>query len=268
VTCVHSRGLKSAVRTDDTIPMGQDKTSVIDATTTTVQTTTPPSVRRNRRLAVAGAVLAVAAGAIAWITVGTDPASADREVTGKGTASASASSPSAAAPSLSAVPTSADPSATAPSAGTAPPAKTGSGNTSAPAPPPAGWEPRTFQGVTFAVPPGAQAADVLDPGNADAPASFVWTGPSVGEGINAQITVWIYTADQAPTLGAEFQPIAVRGADQAHMRTGATGSEPPLTAADVHILSGGRYINVVGMFAAGPAGEQMVHDLVASLSIG
>src|SRR4051794_27973173 len=177
--------------------MGQDQTSVIDATTTTVQTT-PPSVRRNRRLAVAGAVLAVAAGAIAWITVGTDPASADRQATGKAAASASVSSPSASAPSLSAAPTSAGPSASAPSAGTAPSAKTGSGNAPAPAPLPAGWEPRTFQGVTFAVPPGAQSADVLDPGNADAPASFVWTGPSVGDGINAQITVWIYTADKAP----------------------------------------------------------------------
>ena len=265
---MHSLGLKSEARTDDTIHMGQDETSVIDARTTAVDTASPPVPRRSRRLAVAAAVVAVAAGAIVWITVGGAPASPDRQATGKAAASASASSPSDAAPSLSPAPTSADPSANAPSAGTASSAATGSAGVTAPAPLPAGWESRSFQGVTFAVPPGAQAADVLDPGNADAPASFVWTGPAVGDGVDAQITVWIYSADKAPTLGAEYQPITVPGADQAHLRTGATGSEPPLTAADVHILSGGRYINLVGMFAAGPTGEQTVRDLVASLSLG
>jgi hypothetical protein len=248
--------------------MGQDQTSVIDAKTTTVETTSPLNVRPHRRLAVAVAVVAVAAGAIVWITAGGDTASADREASGKAAASASASSPSDVAPSASAAPTSANPSANAPSVGSAPFAKAGSGSAPAPASLQAGWESRTFQGVTFAVPPGAQSPDVLDPGNADAPPSFVWTGPAVGDDINAQITVWIYTADKAPTLGAEYQPITVPGADKAQLRTGATGSEPPLTAADVHILSGGRYINLVGMFAAGPAGEQMVRDLVASLSLG
>jgi hypothetical protein len=248
--------------------MGQDQTSVIDATTTTVGTTTPPVVRRGRRWAVAAAVVAVAAGAIVWITAGGDPASADRQATGAVRSSEAAPLPSLAAPSESAVATAPDASPSAPSVGSAPSAKAGTAGAPAPAPVPAGWESRTFQGVTFAVPPGALSPDVLDPGNADAPPSFVWTGPSVGDGINAQITVWIYTADKAPTLGAEYQPITVPGADKAQLRTGATGSEPPLTAADVHILSGGRYINLVGMFAAGPAGEQMVRDLVASLSIG
>lgn len=249
--------------------MGQDQTSVIDATTTAVGTTTPPSVRRNRRLAVAAAVLVVAAGTVVWSTVGTDPASADRQASGKAAASStSASSPSGAAPSESAAPTSAAPSATAPGARTASSAGTGSPTAAAPAPIPAGWESRTFQSVTFAVPPGAVAPDVQDPGSADVPPSFVWTGPAIGDGANAQITVRISPADQAPALGPEYQVITVPGADQGHLRTGAIDSQPPMTAGDVHILAGGTFINVTGMFAAGPAGEQMVRDLVASLRIG
>jgi hypothetical protein len=260
--------LKSDARTVDTIRMGQDQTSVIDAQTTTVGTTTPRAGRRNRRLAVGAAVLAVAAGAVVWTTVGTDPASADRQASGTAGASASVSSPSDAAPSESAAPTSADPGASAPSAGTASSAGAGSASAAAPAPPPAGWEPRTFQGVTFSVPPGAVAPDVQDPGSADVPPSFVWTGPSVGEGVNAQITVRIFPADQAPALGPEYQAVTVPGADQGHLRTGVIDSQPPMTAVDVHVLAGDRFVNVAGMFAAGPAGEQMVRDLVASLRIG
>ncbi|HEV7186971.1 MAG TPA: hypothetical protein VGN28_03680 [Blastococcus sp.] len=242
-------------------------TSVIDPKTTTGGTTTPPSLRRNRRLAVAAAVLAVAAGAVVWITVGTDPASADRHTTAQATASRSAAAPSLAAPSGSPAPTApaaADPAVTAsaaPSAAKAP-------NSAAVAPAPAGWESRTFQGVTFSVPPGAVAPDAQDPGNADVPPSFVWTGPSVGDGSNAQITVRILPADQAPTLGSEYQVVTVPGADQAHLRTGSIDSQPPMTAVDVNIVAANRFINVTGMFAAGPVGEQMVRDLVASLRIG
>lgn len=247
--------------------MGQDSTSVIDARTTTVGTTTPPSVRRHRRLAVAAAVLALAAGATAWITVGTDSASADRQAPGQARASASAAASPDAAPSSSAAPTAADPSANA-VAGSPSSAATGPATAAAPAPAPAGWEPRTFQGLGFSVPPGAVAPDVQDPGNADVPPSFVWTGPAVGDGANAQITVRVFPADQAPALGPEYQSLTVAGAEQAHLRTGAIDSQPPMTAVDVHILAGGRFINVAGMFASGPAGEQMVRDLVASLRIG
>lgn len=256
--------------------MGHDQTSVIDATSTTtaVQTTTPPSVRRNRRLAVAAAVLAVAAGAGAWITAGTGPAAADRPTTGQAAASTSAAAPSLADPSGSPAPTATDPSATAdataaaPAPGTASARSTGSAGSPAAAPVPSGWESRTFQGVTFSVPPGAQAPDAQDPGNADVPPSFVWTGPSLGGGTTAQITVRIQPAAQAPALGSEYQPITVRGAEQAHARTGAIASQPPMTAVDVQLIAGGRFIDVVGMFAAGPAGDQTVRDLIASLSVG
>lgn len=252
--------------------MAHDQTSVIDAATTTVGTTAPPSVRRLRRLGVSAAVLAVAAGATVWLTVGTDTASADRTAPGKAGATASAASPSDAAPGVPADPSvpaapAADPSATGASAATS---STGAGPTSAaaPVPAPAGWESRSFQGVTFSVPPGAVAPDVQDPGSADLPPSFTWTGPSIGEGANAQITVRVAAADKAPALGPEYQSITVPGAEQGHMRTGTIDSQPPMTAVDVQILAGSRFINVTGMFASGPEGEQMVRDLVASLRLG
>ena len=50
--------------------------------------------------------------------------------------------------------------------------------------------------------------------------------------------------------------------------TGRTGFEPPTVTVDVHMLTGGRYVNLVATFAAGPEGEQMARDLIASLSIG
>jgi hypothetical protein len=41
-----------------------------------------------------------------------------------------------------------------------------------------------------------------------------------------------------------------------------------MTAVDVQVLAGSRFISIVGMFAAGPEGEQMVRSLLASLSVG
>jgi hypothetical protein len=133
---------------------------------------------------------------------------------------------------------------------------------------PAGWEGRTFQGVTFAVPPGATQPDLVDPGNADAPAFFSWTGPSLGGEIYSHISMWVSPASGAPTLGTEYQAITVPGADRAHMWTGPTGGQPASTTVDVHVVAGSRYINLTATVAAGAAGEQTIRDLVASLAVG
>lgn len=133
---------------------------------------------------------------------------------------------------------------------------------------PAGWESRTFQDVTFAVPPGATRPDLVDPGNADAPALFTWTGPSLGGGFFSYVSMWIYPADGAPTLGPEYQPISVPGADKANMWTGPTGGDQASTTVDVHVVAGSRYINLNAAVPAGAAGEQMVRDLVASVAVG
>jgi hypothetical protein len=256
--------------------MGSNGTSVTDEQTTVASG--PPAadarpagrtrMRRPRVLALSAAVAAVAAGAVVWSTAGAHPVSADRRDAGTTRADASATASDTPSEPTAAVAT--DPAGAATIASSAPSsAKAAGPSASAPvaAVPPAGWEPRTFQGVTFAVPPGAQTPDTMDPGNADAPALFAWNGPSLGEDTNAQVTVWIHPAADAPALGPEYQSLPVPGADQAHFRTGPTGSEPATVAVDLHIVKGGRFVNIVAVFAAGPAGEQMVRDLLASVSI-
>ena len=47
-----------------------------------------------------------------------------------------------------------------------------------------------------------------------------------------------------------------------------TGTDPASITVDVHMLTADRRINLVAMFPPGPAGEQMVRDLIASVSIG
>jgi hypothetical protein len=275
---VPAAALKSDAETTDPFCMGRDETSVIDVQPTVgseQQTpaagTTPPAPaarpRRRRILVGATAVAAVAAAAVVWSTVGGDTAAADRGDTGTTRAEESAAAPSeaTASESAAAVETAAPQAATG--AGAAPSAAASPSAPKAEAPP-AGWETRSFQGVSFSVPPGAQSPDVTDPGNADAPALFMWNGPSLGGDVSSQIAVWIHPAGDAPTLGTDYQVITVPGADQAHMFTGPIGSEPPSVGVDMHIIAGDRFINIVGQFAVGSAGEQMVRDLIASVSVG
>ena len=162
-------------------------------------------------LAVASAIAAL----VVWIFGGNDPATTERAAT-------DVTRPAATAPvtTESAPTTAADTTAPAPAPAPDAPAATGTAAPSTPAAAttslPAGWEPRTFQGVTFAVPPGATQPDLVDPGTADAPALFSWTGPSLGGEVYSHVSMWIYSAGGAPTLGPEYQPITVPGADQAH----------------------------------------------------
>ena len=179
-------------------------------------------------------------------------------------------------------PTTSDPVLAAPANPTAPVGTTAAGTqapgastSAAPAPAgsgtsglPSGWEARTFEGVTFAVPPGATQPDVVDPGNADAPALFSWNGPNLGGEVYSHVSMWIYATGQAPTLGAEYQAITVPGADKAHMWAGPTGGGQASITVDVHIVAGGRDINLNAAVAPGAAGEQMVRDLVASVVVG
>jgi hypothetical protein len=165
---------------------------------------------------------------------------------------------------------------TAPAGTTAATEAPGASTSAAPAPAPAGsgtsglpsgWETRTFEGITFAVPPGATQADVVDPGNADAPALFSWNGPSLGGEVYSHVTMWVYATGDAPTLGSEYKAINIPGADKAHMWTGPTGGQASTTV-DVHIVAGSRYINLNAAVASGTAGEQTVRNLIASVVVG
>jgi hypothetical protein len=238
---------------------------------------TPDGERREPRdrveIALLAVVTAVAAAAIATVVVvtsgGDDSSTADAAIRTPAVTAGATTDPAVPTPGTATDPAPTTTAGTpAPGDATTPAAGSPGAATSATAAQAAGWEPRTFQGVTFAVPPGATAPDLADPGNADAPALFSWTGPSLGGEIYSHVSMWIYPADGAPTPGPEYQSITVPGADQARMWTGPTGSEPASITVDVHVLAGSRFINVVATVAPGAAGEQTVRDLVASLAVG
>ncbi len=254
--------------------MGQlDNASVTDRPTADLgaprPAPTPIDEPRDRGwIALLGIGVAVVVTAVVVIlTSGSDDPSptptADRTPVATATATLDPALPAPASPTAGAAATTGAPApgtASAPAAGSTAAAPGGAA--------PAGWEARTFQGVSFRVPAGATQPDLTDPGNADAPALFNWTGPSLGADAFAHVSVWVQSAANAPTLGPEYTAITVPGASQARMWTGPTGAEPVTTTVDVHVLAGDRFINVVGTFASGAAGEQAVRDLVASLSVG
>jgi hypothetical protein len=250
----------------DSAPVTDRPTSVLGAARP-APAAEPEPRRRGPIVAVALVTAAAATAAVVVLTSGGDDPAPTRATDAVRTPAATATldpvlpAPASPAPGVATPPTTPAPGAApAPGAGTpAPGASTSL---------PAGWENRTFQGVTFAVPPGATQPDLVDPGNADAPALFSWTGPSLGSETFSFVSIWIYPADGAPTLGPEYTAITVPGAERAHMWTGPTGNEPASTTVDVHVLAGDRFINLTAALAPGAAGEQMVRALVASLTIG
>jgi hypothetical protein len=95
--------------------------------------------------------------------------------------------------------------------------------TSAPVEPaavePAAWDTRNFMGLTFAVPPGARTADVVD----DAPVSqwegptFTWNGPLLGGDEYSFVSVEVtdtYEGGLPPLDGGDWY--TVPGADDAY----------------------------------------------------
>jgi hypothetical protein len=249
---------------------GTDRTSVLDSPRPRPPAVEPREPRDRGFFAlVAVGVAAVVTAVVVVATSGGDEPStvADEAVRTPAVTAPATTDPVLDAPANPTAPvgtTAAGTQAPGSSSSAAPaPAPAGSGTTGLPT----GWEARTFEGVTFAVPPGATQPDVVDPGNADAPALFSWNGPSLGGEVYSHVSMWIYATGEAPTLGAEYQSISVPGADTAHMWTGPTGGQASITV-DVHIVAGGRYINLNAAVAPGAAGEQTVRDLVASIVVG
>jgi hypothetical protein len=142
---------------------------------------------------------------------------------------------------------------------------------------PNGWEPRTFQGVTFAVPPGARSADSVT----DLPVSswtdgpsLVWNGPHLGGDLYSSVNVTITQAFEGglPPRGGGHA-FSVPGAEVAYgnietsqMSDGVAQAER--TVVWLAMLDGDRVVHLDAVFDGGPAGEQMAQDLVASLALG
>lgn len=253
--------------------MTDDKTSVLDtrptqADDTGAQPTDVPTLNWRVPVALLAAASVIAA-LVVWFFGGDDPATTERAAADR--TSAGVTLPTAAAPVTT------DPAATTPAPA---PVDAPAPLTAAPAPgtavqsapgtttsQPAGWEPRTFQGVTFAVPAGARMPDVVDEGGNGASPLFAWNGPAIGGDMYSQVSMWVLPADGA-TPPDVYQPVSVPGAGQAFVLIGPGGTQPETITVDLHMLTADRHINLFGMFAAGPAGEQMVKDLIASVVVG
>ncbi len=143
---------------------------------------------------------------------------------------------------------------------------------------PADWEHRTFQGITFTVPPGARAEDTIDPRPVnnfmDGP-SLTWNGPALGGGEYSHVKVMIvetYEGGMTPAGGGEW--FTVPGADSAYGGidhwTGTDESGPTVESWTfwLQVLAGDRQILVSGTFPGGDAGDQMARDLFASIVVG
>lgn len=141
---------------------------------------------------------------------------------------------------------------------------------------PAGWEPRSFLGVTFAVPPGARMADYVNedpPADSDGGPTFIWNGPHLGGEAYARVTVQTGLGEYP--VPEDGRPVAVPGAQQAYEWYGsvylANPADPFNTTETitvvVDITTTDRFIHVTAQFAPGPEGEQMARDLIASIAV-
>jgi len=141
---------------------------------------------------------------------------------------------------------------------------------------PEGWEVRTFRGVTFWVPPGARSADV----ESDVPVSswtdgpsYIWNGPHLGGDAYSSVNVTItepFEGGLPPRDGGQW--FTVPGAEKAYGNiefAPATDGyqEPDRTIVWLEMLAGDRVVHLDAVFAAGPEGEHMAHDLVASVVV-
>jgi len=137
---------------------------------------------------------------------------------------------------------------------------------------PLGWEERSFHGMTFAVPPGARMPDEIEEGD---PSYFTWNGPGLGlEGTYATvlITVREHHGDIPPQDGAEAVPVpgALRvryGVGPVEYGTAASDGTVEATYGAVQIWTADAFVMVGVTLPAGPAGEQMARDLVASIDL-
>jgi hypothetical protein len=196
--------------------------------------------RRQRRARITGLAVATAATAlVAGTVVTTDVLSADRRT-------------EVAAPST--------PGPSAPETGL-----------------PAGWEPREFQGVVFAVPPGARSADTF----IDVPVSswsdgpsLIWNGPQLGGDQYSSVSVMIaepFEGGLPPRGGG--RSFTVPGAEQAYGNIETTVMTDGLASAErvvvwLELLAGDRVVQVDAVFDGGEPGQRMAQQLVDSLSVG
>jgi hypothetical protein len=142
---------------------------------------------------------------------------------------------------------------------------------------PDGWESRTFQGVTFAVPPGARSADSVT----DLPVSswtdgpsLVWNGPHLGGDLYSSVNVTITQPFQGglpPRGGGRWFTMPGAGSAYGNVETSLMSdgvAQAERTVVWLEMLAGNRVVQLDAVFDGGPAGQQMAQDLIASIVIG
>jgi hypothetical protein len=150
------------------------------------------------------------------------------------------------------------------------PAATGPGA----APPLSDWESHSFQGMTFAVPPGGQMAE--DSEQRHGP-TFRWSGRDLGHGgVEAyeSVTIVVSRPDGELPPPDGDGTVSVRGAVAVRNGVGPadiTSRDPDdtirVTAGGVQMFTADAVVFLGVQFAAGPVGEQMARDLLASIDL-
>jgi hypothetical protein len=127
---------------------------------------------------------------------------------------------------------------------------------------PAGWEARSFHGITFGVPAGARMADDVQVGPTP---TFVWNGPLLSAGDPSFITIEIAGDRSAfPDSLPAYESFPIRGAEQAWMSFDTTEE----TTLHLEIGSVERYIHVEGRFPSGEVGLQIGRLFMGSIAVG
>jgi hypothetical protein len=161
------------------------------------------------------------------------------------------------------VPTSATTSPSTPTTDPAPPVDEPPATTL-----PAGWEPRSFQGVTFGVPPGSREADYVMPVPPQGdPATFVWYGPAFpGEMILQTIEIRI-DALRGTFFFEGSEPVAVRGAQEAYVSFSPSIDAPEVTGMALDARTADGVLHLDARIPTGPEGEQIGRDLIATIDL-
>jgi hypothetical protein len=140
-----------------------------------------------------------------------------------------------------------------------------------------GWESRTFEGITFAVPPGSRTADTVEqPAELswlDGP-TLTWHGPVLSGGLSANVQVELletFEGGLTPVDGGAW--FTIPGADSAYggiespTVDDGTGTQVTTTSVWMYVLDGDRQFRVGADFAGDATGRQMADYLVASLAV-
>ena len=135
------------------------------------------------------------------------------------------------------------------------------------APLPAGWEPRSFVGATFGVPPGARHAD--DVWSDDPRPLFIWYGPDLPDGSVQTITLRLDPSRDTLTVPEEADPVTVRGAQESYVSfVPRFGADPAVvTSVTLVVRTAVGVLDANAYLPAGATGRQMARDLIASMDL-